>query len=296
MTSARSGRDTATVPVAPPPADAADMTSPTSVARTASTRPLVRHLVEMIAAMLAGMVLLTPLWPYAIADDLLGRADVAAATMATSMTTAMTVWMIHRGHRAAAIAEMAAAMGLAFLVFLIPWWAGLVTAQTALIGGHLLMLPAMLIAIRRRAAEYTGPRIPPVRSGRWQPVLNRWPTAVALLVTADNIIDPRPVPALTLLVLPVGYLVIGAVRRTLRPRRLLLAQLGGLAAYVLLLVVATASSGDAALGLIGAGWLAHAGWDAWHHHHDVVVPRGYAEWCGVVDAVIGVSVLVVALA
>jgi hypothetical protein len=98
-----------------------------------------------------------------------------------------------------------------------------------------------------------------------------------------------------MLVLPFGYLSIGTVRGTLRPRRVLITQLGGLGAYLLLVLAATAASGDLALALIGAGWLAHAGWDGWHHRHEAVVPRGFAEWCAVVDAVIGVSVLVVAI-
>jgi hypothetical protein len=127
-------------------------------------------------------------------------------------------------------------------------------------------------------------------------VLNRWPTAFALLVTVDNLVDPRPVPAWIMLVLPLGYLVIGTARRTLRPRRVLVTQLVGLAAYLLLVPAATVTSGDTSLYLIGAGWLAHVGWDAWHHHRDAVVPRGFTEWCMVVDAVIGLSVLAVAFA
>ena len=50
-------------------------------------------------------------------------------------------------------------------------------------GGHLLMLPAMVLAMWHRAAEYTTHRPPPTRSGPWAAVLNRWPTAFALLVT-----------------------------------------------------------------------------------------------------------------
>ncbi|GAB3819170.1 hypothetical protein [Micromonospora zhanjiangensis] len=35
--------------------------------------------------------------------------------------------------------------------------------------------------------------------------------------------------------------------------------------------------------LVAAGWFGHAVWDAAHHRARRVVPRGYAQWCGVVD-------------
>jgi hypothetical protein len=271
------------------------MTSFTASATPVFTRPFLRHLGEMLVAMVLGMLMLGPLWPYAVPDDLLARADIAAGTMATSMSVAMAVWMWHRRHGGAAIAEMTAAMYVPFLVLLPPWWAGLIGADAVMVGGHLLMLPAMVLAMWHRAAEYTAHRPHQGRSGPFAAVLNRWPTWFALLATVDNMVDPRPLPAWAMLVLPLGYLSIGTVRGTLRPRRVLLTQLGGLAAYLLLVLAATLTSGDLSLSLIGLGWLAHSGWDAWHHRRNAVVPRGFAEWCAVVDAVIGVSVLAVAM-
>jgi hypothetical protein len=241
----------------------------------------------MLAAMVIGMLVLGPLWP--LPDALSSRADVAAFVMATDMSIAMAVWMWHRGHSAAAIGEMTAAMYAPFLVLLLPWWSGLVPGEAVLLGGHLLMLPAMLLAMVHRAGEYTGTHAQ--RTG----LLRRWPTALALLGTVDNVVHPRPLAAWTLLVLPAGYLIIGAVRRTLRPRRVLRVQLAALVAYGLLVQAATAAAPRVSLLLIGAGWLAHAGWDWWHHRRNAVVPRPYAEWCAVVDTVIGLSVIVVAL-
>jgi hypothetical protein len=271
------------------------MTSLTANPPSLFTRPFLRHLGEMIVAMLLGPLLIGPLWPYVVPDDVLARADVAAAAMATGMVVTMSLWMWHRGHGPAAVAEMAAAMYVPYLVLLVPWWLGLVPSEAVTMGGHVLMLPAMVFAMWHRAAEYTTHRPHPTRSGPWAAVLNRWPTVFALLVTVDNLVDPRPVPAWAMLVLPLGYLVIGTARGTLRPRRVLVTQLAALAAYLVLVLAATVTSGDARLYLIGAGWLAHAGWDAWHHRRDAVVPRGYAEWCAVVDAVIGLSVLAVAV-
>jgi hypothetical protein len=273
---------------APPPADAQAMTS-TAVRHRhpALTGSFARHAAEMAAAMVIGMLVLGPLWP--LPGTVAARADVAALVMATDMSVAMAVWMWHRGHTAVAVGEMTAAMYAPFLVLLLPWWAGLVPGEVVLIGGHLMMLPAMVLAMLHRIGEYTGAHAP--RTG----LLSRWPTALALLCTVDNMLHPRPVAAWSLLVLPVGYLLIGAVRRTLRPRRVLLVQLAGLGAYGALALAATVAAPRAGLVLIGAGWLAHAAWDRWHHRREAVVPRPYAEWCGVVDTVIGVSVLAVAL-
>jgi len=250
------------------------------------TRSFVRHLAEMLAAMVVGMVVLGPLWrlPAALAE----RADVAAFVMATDMSVAMAVWMWHRGHGAAATGEMVAAMYAPFAVLLIPWWAGLVPGDVVLMGGHILMLPAMVAVMLRRHDEPTaGPR-----TG----VLSRWPALLGLLSTVDNVIHPRPLAAWTMLVLPAGYLVIGAVRRTLRPRRVLAVQVAAFAGYAVLAAAAALAAPRLALVLVGAGWLAHAAWDVWHHRRDAVVPRPYAEWCAVVDIVIGVSLIALALA
>jgi hypothetical protein len=126
-------------------------------------------------------------------------------------------------------------------------------------------------------------------------LLDRWPTALALLFTIDSVVHPGVPTAWLMLVLPVGYLVIGAARRTLTTRRTLLVQLGGLAGYAMLALAAVLASPVTSTVLIGLGWLAHAGWDVWHHRRNAVVPRGYAEWCAVVDTVIGLTVLAVAV-
>jgi uncharacterized membrane protein len=69
----------------------------TQSTRSRRTRHLVRHYLEMVVAMLAGMMVLGPvheyLWPGL--DD---RADVAALVMATDMAIGMAAWMRFRGH------------------------------------------------------------------------------------------------------------------------------------------------------------------------------------------------------
>jgi hypothetical protein len=133
------------------------MTTQTPPRYTASrgrhTWHLVRHYLEMVVAMVVGMVVLGPLeallWP--ALDD---RVDVHAMVMATNMAVAMAAWMRFRGHSWASIAEMSAAMYVPFAVLLVPYWAGAVSGSFLFTAGHVLMLPAMALAMWWRLDEY----------------------------------------------------------------------------------------------------------------------------------------------
>jgi hypothetical protein len=74
--------------------------------------------------------------------------------MAANMTIGMSVWMRHRGHGWAPIAEMGAAMFVPFLVVLGPLLAGALSAGALLGAMHASMLPAMWIEMLRRRDEY----------------------------------------------------------------------------------------------------------------------------------------------
>jgi hypothetical protein len=121
--------------------------------RSRRTWHLVRHYLEMVVAMLAGMVVLGPvhgyLWPGL--DD---RADVGALVMATDMAIGMAAWMRFRGHKWPPIAEMSAAMYVPFVVLLVPFWLGAVSGDLLVTAGHVLMLPAMALAMWWRLDEY----------------------------------------------------------------------------------------------------------------------------------------------
>jgi hypothetical protein len=118
-----------------------------------------RHYLEMVVAMIVGMVALAPVWNWATGalgvSAFFHRPDVGALVMATDMTVAMSAWMLYRGHSWAPIAEMAAAMYLPFIVLFVPLWMGLVSGHTVMVAGHLLMLPAMALAMLLRRGEYT---------------------------------------------------------------------------------------------------------------------------------------------
>lgn len=130
-----------------------------------SRRRFIRHFLEMVVAMVLGMVVLAPVWDAAFAalgnsgsgtgSGLPDRPDFAALVMATNMAIGMSLWMRYRGHGWPAVWEMAAAMFAPYLILMVPFWTGLLSGEALHTGGHLLMLPCMLAAMGRRRAEYT---------------------------------------------------------------------------------------------------------------------------------------------
>ena len=124
----------------------------TSVRRPSALR-FARHALEMVIAMLVGMMVLGPVWSFAW-PELDQNITASVLVMATNMSIGMAVWMRIRGHGAASIAEMCAAMYLPFLVLLPFNWAGVLSDMALMTAGHVLMVPAMLVAMLRRRTEY----------------------------------------------------------------------------------------------------------------------------------------------
>jgi flagellar biosynthetic protein FliP len=113
----------------------------------------VRHYLEMVVAMLVGMVALGPLEGLVLPAQT-ARPDVGVMVMATNMSIGMGAWMRFRGHSWRAVAEMSAAMYVPFVVLLVPFWTGAIGEHTLMSWGHLLMLPAMALVMLLRPAEY----------------------------------------------------------------------------------------------------------------------------------------------
>jgi L-lactate permease len=128
-----------------------------------SVRHFVRHYVEMVIAMLLGMVVLGI--PAEAAMRALGTSSselqtdapaLALLGMAFIMTVPMVGWMAHRGHGRRANAEMAASMFLPTFGVIGLLWTGAVEDFMTLMGlEHVVMLPAMLVAMLLRPHEYT---------------------------------------------------------------------------------------------------------------------------------------------
>ena len=130
-----------------------------STAQRASWRHFLQHFLEMVVAMVLGMavfgaivrLVLTQLGHSALLD----QTEPAVFIMATTMTAGMTPLMRYRGHGWPSVAEMAGAMYAPFVVLLVPFWMGVLSPKAVMVGGHVLMLPGMLLLMLRRRREYT---------------------------------------------------------------------------------------------------------------------------------------------
>ena len=129
---------------------------------TASTRHFIRHYVEMLIAMFAGMVVLGG--PAIVALGAAGvgsaelRSDAPAALllgMGITMTVPMVAWMRYRGHGWRPSNEMAASMMIPTAGVIGLLAAGVVTdIGSLLMIEHVVMLPSMLVAMLLRREEY----------------------------------------------------------------------------------------------------------------------------------------------
>jgi hypothetical protein len=126
---------------------------PSLRSRRSTAWHLVRHFLEMVVAMLIGMVVLGLLqqlvWP-----SLNFYSAVGVLVMATDMAIGMGAWMRVRGHSWRGIAEMSASMYGPFIALLVPYWTGAVGGAELMAWGHLLMFPAMALVMYLRPAEY----------------------------------------------------------------------------------------------------------------------------------------------
>lgn len=113
-------------------------------------RGFVVHYLQMLAAMVAGMLVLGPL------SMLVGEvgAEVHALLMATWMTAGMSAWMLWRRHSWASVAEMGLAMYLSFVVLFPAYWLGALSGAGLMLAGHVVMLAAMALAMLHRREEY----------------------------------------------------------------------------------------------------------------------------------------------
>jgi hypothetical protein len=125
-----------------------------------ATKHFIRHYVEMVLAMLLGMVVLGVPAEGSLRALGTGSHDAYAEVpalmllgMATTMTVPMVAWMRYRGHAWRPNAEMAASMYIPTFAAIALLPAG-VHVMTAMGIQHVLMFPAMLGAMLLRPAEY----------------------------------------------------------------------------------------------------------------------------------------------
>jgi hypothetical protein len=119
----------------------------------------IRHFLEMVVAMIAGMAILGGALSLGFA--LVGHANpvhyagLRALVMTINMTIGMSLWMRYRHHTWRSTGEMAGAMFFPFIVLIGPYGAGLLSGGALLGVMHVLMLPCMLAVMVRRRSEYS---------------------------------------------------------------------------------------------------------------------------------------------
>jgi flagellar biosynthetic protein FliP len=133
------------------------------------TAHFLRHYLEMVVAMLLGMVVLGI--PGDMLLELAGvdthAAGVLLIGMATYMTVPMVAWMRHGGHGWLPSLEMSAAMYVPTFAALALLEAGaLGDAHAAMAVQHVVMFPVMFGVMLLRRSEYTATGRPEPARGR----------------------------------------------------------------------------------------------------------------------------------
>ena len=131
---------------------------------TPKTLHFIRHYVEMLIAMLLGMLalgtalaVLLGAFGIDVGSWRTDEPELLLLGMAVTMTAPMVAWMRYRGHGWAPAWEMTAAMFVPSVSAIALRWAGAVEdADTLLAIQHVAMFPAMLAVMLLRLAEYTG--------------------------------------------------------------------------------------------------------------------------------------------
>lgn len=107
-----------------------------------------------------------------------------------------------------------------------------------------------------------------------------------------HILDMTVVAAFVLLAVAVIFLVLSLVRGQWRNNSSLLLQTIGMVVFGAVALVALYAQVDWAAYVLVAGLLSHAAWDVVHWWRNRVVTRSYAEFCAVIDFLLGVAILV----
>jgi hypothetical protein len=99
--------------------------------------------------------------------------------------------------------------------------------------------------------------------------------------------------SVVLLVVAAGFLAAGAARGLLRGPGGLPLQAAGMLVFGAGMLAALYAAPEIGAYLVAAGLIGHGAWDAYHYVRDGVVARSYAEFCAVLDLLVGAAVLFV---
>ena len=112
---------------------------------------------------------------------------------------------------------------------------------------------------------------------------------LAVLVVVPS--TSEVVPSVVFLVAALVFLVLGVARGQLRKPGGIALQTAGMLAFGSTVLVALYVDPDLGGKLVAIAILGHAAWDAYHYLRNRVVPRSYAEFCAVVDLLLGAAIL-----
>jgi hypothetical protein len=152
--------------------------------------------------------------------------------------------------------------------------------------GSVSSLSALVVLM---ALVYVGAAALDRRRASWVVFL----AAFAVMVVLP-LLDPGVAPAVILLVAAPVFVAVGVVGGLLRRPGGLTLQAAGMLGFGA--IALTALYADLELGgyLVATGLIGHAAWDAYHYLRNRVVARSYAEFCGVLDLLVGAAILVMA--
>lgn len=127
-------------------------------------------------------------------------------------------------------------------------------------------------------------------------ILHRWPALIGIGLAAitpyipfsANILLPF---ALGLIICAVSYPVFGSFRHQWRTRSLLALHMLVFTSIVALAYAALQLDATVGKYLLAGAFLAHTVWDIYHFRVQRIVPRWYAEACGVYDVLLAVIII-----
>jgi uncharacterized membrane protein len=151
--------------------------------------------------------------------------------------------------------------------------------------GSVSSLSALVVLM---ALVYVGAAALDRRRASWVVFLAGCAVVVVFLDLLDSAVDA----SLVLLVAALALLVLGAARGLLRRPGGLTLQAAGMLGFGATALVALYVDPDLGAYLVAFALLGHAAWDAYHFLRNRVVARSYAEFCGVLDLLVGWAILV----
>ena len=153
--------------------------------------------------------------------------------------------------------------------------------------GSVSSLSALVVLM---ALVYVGAAALDRRRASWVVFLAGFAVVVVLL----DLLDSKVEPSAALLVAALVFVVLGVARGQLRRPGGLTLQAAGMLGFGAAALVTLYVDPDLGGYLVAFALLGHAAWDAYHYLRDRVVARSYAEYCGVLDLLVGVAILVMA--